>query len=173
MGSTADAEDAAQDAFLAAYRNFSRFRSESKVSTWLYRIAINVALMKLRRDRPRNFLTQAGYDDMQLVSPTDGPEQLALNSELREHLERGLDLLPENLKTPMVLREVQGLSNEEAAEVLDISVSSLKARLHRGRALLRKYLQPYIEQTGDQARQEYGFRWPATLCRPPRGRPGC
>ena len=120
--------------------------------------------MKLRRDCPRIFLTQTGYDDMQLVSPTDGPEKLAPNSELREHLERGLDLLPENLKTPVVLREVQGLSNEEAAEVLDISVSSLKARLHRGRVLLRKYLQPYIEQiqeqeqTTDQDRQEYGFR---------------
>ena len=147
LGNTADAEDAAQDAFLAAYRNFSRFRGESKVSTWLYRIAVNAALMKLRRDRPRNFLTQTGYDDMQLVSPTDGPERLALNSELREHLERGLDLLPENLKTPVILRDVQGLSNEEAAEVLEISISSLKARLHRGRVLLRKYLHPYIEQT--------------------------
>ena len=162
LGNTADAEDAAQDAFLAAYRNFSRFRGESKVSTWLYRIAVNAALMKLRRDRTRNFLTQTGYDDMQLVSPTDSPEKLALNSELREHLERGLDLLPENLKTPVVLRDVQGLNNEEAAEVLEISISSLKARLHRGRILLRKYLQPYIgqtqeptrDQTQDQPRQE-------------------
>ncbi|MFB3098400.1 MAG: sigma-70 family RNA polymerase sigma factor [Dehalococcoidia bacterium] len=154
LGNPADAEDAAQDAFLAAYRNFSRFRGESKVSTWLYRIAVNAALMKLRRDRPRNFLTQTGYDDMQLVSPTAGPERLALNSELREHLERGLDLLPENLKTPVVLRDVQGLSNEEAAEVLEISISSLKARLHRGRVLLRKYLQPYIEQSQDQTHQE-------------------
>ena len=154
LGNTADAEDAAQDAFLAAYRNFSRFRGESKVSTWLYRIAVNAALMKLRRDRPRNFLTQTGYDDMQLVSPTDGPERLALNSELREHLERGLDLLPENLKTPVILRDVQGLSNEEAAEVLEISISSPKARLHRGRVLLRKYLHPYIEQTQDQTRRE-------------------
>ncbi len=154
LGNPADAEDAAQDAFLAAYRNFSRFRGESKVSTWLYRIAVNAALMKLRRDRPRNFLTQTGYDDMQLVSPTAGPERLALNSELREHLERGLDLLPENLKTPVVLRDVQGLNNEEAAEVLEISISSLKARLHRGRVLLRKYLQPYIEQTQDQTSQQ-------------------
>ena len=152
LGNSADAEDAAQDAFLAAYRNFSRFRGESKVSTWLYRIAVNAALMKLRRDRPRNFLTQTGYDDMQLVSPTDGPEKLALNSELREHLEQGLDLLPENLKTPVVLRDVQGLSNEEAAEVLEISISSLKARLHRGRVLLRKHLQPYIEQLREQTR---------------------
>ena len=154
LGNTADAEDAAQDAFLAAYRNFSKFRGESKVSTWLYRIAVNAALMKLRRDRPRNFLTQTGYDDMQLVSPTDGPERLALNSELREHLERGLDLLPENLKTPVVLRDVQGLSNEEAAEVLEISISSLKARLHRGRILLRKHLEPYLAQTPDQTQDQ-------------------
>ena len=157
LGNAADAEDAAQDAFLAAYRNFFRFRGESKVSTWLYRIAVNAALMKLRRDRPRNFLTETGYDDAQLVSRADGPEKLALNSELRE---RGLDLLPENLRTAVVLRDVQGLSNEEASEVLEISISSLKARLHRGRVLLRKYLQDYIDdqsrddQSRDQTRRE-------------------
>ena len=154
LGNAADAEDAAQDAFLAAYRNFSRFRGESKVSTWLYRIAVNAALMKIRRDRTRTFLTQTGYDDMQLVSPTDGPEKLALNSELREHLEAGLDLLPANLKAAVVLRDVQGLNNEEAAEVLEISVSSLKARLHPGRVLLRKYLQDYIDQSRDQTQDQ-------------------
>lgn len=146
LGNHADAEEAAQDAFLAAYRNFHRFRGESKVSTWLYRIATNAALMKLRKDRNKRTLTQTGYDEMQLTSPLEGPEKLALNSELRQHLEEGLDLLPPNLKTPVVLRDVQGLSNEEAAEVLEISVSSLKARLHRGRVLLRKYLQDYISQ---------------------------
>ncbi len=144
LGNPADAEDAAQEAFLAAYRNFDRFRGESKVSTWLYRIATNAALMRLRKDRNKRTLTQTGYDDMQLASPTDGPEKLALNSELREHLEGGLDQLPPNLKAAVVLRDVQGLSNEEAAEIVGISVSSLKARLHRGRILLRKYLQDYI-----------------------------
>ena len=146
LGNPADAEDAAQEAFLAAYRNFDRFRGESKVSTWLYRIATNAALMRLRKDRNKRTLTQTGYDDMQLASPTDGPEKLALNSELREHLEGGLDQLPPNLKAAVVLRDVQGLSNEEAAEIVGISVSSLKARLHRGRILLRKYLQDYIER---------------------------
>ena len=141
LGNPADAEDAAQEAFLAAYRNFDRFRGESKVSTWLYRIATNAALMRLRKDRNKRTLTQTGYDDMQLASPTDGPEKLALNSELREHLEGGLEQLPPNLKAAVVLRDVQGLSNEEAAEIAGISVSSLKARLHRGRVLLRKYLQ--------------------------------
>jgi RNA polymerase sigma-70 factor (ECF subfamily) len=69
-----------------------------------------------------------------------------LNSELRQHLEEGLELLPPNLKTAVVLRDVQGLSNEEAAEVLNISVSSLKARLHRGRVLLRQHFQEYVAQ---------------------------
>jgi RNA polymerase sigma-70 factor (ECF subfamily) len=146
LGNHADAEDAAQDAFLAAYRNFHRFRGESKVSTWLYRIATNAALMKLRKDRNPRTLTQTGYDELQLTSPLEGPEKLALNSELRQHLEEGLELLPSNLKTAVVLKDVQGLSNEEAAKVLDISVSSLKARLHRGRVLLRQHLQEYIAQ---------------------------
>jgi RNA polymerase sigma-70 factor (ECF subfamily) len=146
LGNHADAEDAAQDAFLAAYRNFGRFRGEAKVRTWLYRIAVNAALMKLRRDRNKKMMTQTGYEDVQLTSPAEGPEKLALNSELWEHLEQGLELLPPNLRTAIVLRDVQGLSNEEAAEVLEISVSSLKARLHRGRVLLRRYLLDYIER---------------------------
>jgi RNA polymerase sigma-70 factor, ECF subfamily len=144
LGNPADAEDAAQDAFLAAYRNFHRFRGESKVSTWLYRIATNAALMKLRKDRNPRQLTQTGYDEMELTSPWEGPEDMALNSELRERLEEGLERLPPNLKTAVVLRDVQGLSNEEAAQALDISVSSLKARLHRGRVLLRRHLQEYL-----------------------------
>ena len=144
LGNHADAEDAAQDAFLAAYRNFERFRGESRVSTWLYRIATNAALMKLRKERPRRNLTQAGYEEIDLPSPGEGPEKLAMNSELREHLEQGLDMLQPNLKTAVVLRDVQGLSNEEASQILEISVSSLKARLHRGRILLRQHLQEYL-----------------------------
>ncbi len=148
LANHADAEDAAQDAFLSAYRNFHRFRGESSVSTWLYRIAMNAALMRLRKDKNKKLLTQTGYDDVQLASPLEGPEKLALNSELRERLEQGLDMLAANLKAAVVLRDVQGLSNEEAAGVLKISVSSLKARLHRGRVLLRKHLEDYIHQQG-------------------------
>ena len=144
LGNHADAEDAAQDAFLAAYRNFHRFRGESKVTTWLYRIAVNAALMKLRKDRSARTLNQTGYEDIDFPSPTEGPEKMALNSELREHLEQGLDMLAANLKAAVVMRDIQGLSNEEAADSLKISVSSLKARLHRGRILLRKHLQDYL-----------------------------
>ena len=146
LGNQADAEDAAQDAFISAYRNFDRFRGESKVSTWLYRIAVNAALMKLRRDRNARQLTQPGVEDMDIPSPIQGPEREALSNELRNQVEQGLDELPENLRMAVVLRDVQGLSNEEAADVLEISVSSLKARLHRGRVLLRQHLQEYLEQ---------------------------
>ena len=110
----------------------------------MYRIATNAALMKLRKERPRRNLTQPGYEEIELPSPGEGPEKLALNSELRQHLEQGLDMLQPNLKTAVVLRDVQGLSNEEAAHILDISVSSLKARLYRGRIFLRQHLQEYL-----------------------------
>ncbi len=147
LGNHADAEDAAQDAFLSAYRNYHRFRGESTVSTWLYRIAVNAALMKLRRDRQSRILTQTGYEDIRLVSPAEGPERLALDSELRDYLGKGLELLAPNLRTAVVLRDVQGLTNEESAQVLNISVSSFKARLHRGRILLRKYLLDYLDRS--------------------------
>ena len=146
LGNNADAEDAAQDAFLSAYRSFQRFRGESSVSTWLYRIAVNAALMRLRKDRRKNLLTQTGYDELRITDPSEGPEKLALIGELRERLEQGLGLVAPNLRAAVVLRDVQGLNNEEAAAVLDISVSSLKARLHRGRVLLRQYLQDYLRQ---------------------------
>ena len=147
LGNQADSEDAVQEAFISAYRNFHKFRGESSVSTWLYRIAVNAALMKLRRDRRKEFLSQTGYDDTQLVSWTEGPESAALNSELRDHLEAGLLLLPPQLRTVVVLRDLQGLSNEEeAAKVLETSVSSLKSKLHCGRVLLRKHLEEYVKQ---------------------------
>ena len=146
LNNHADAEEAAQDAFLSAYRNFQRFRGESKVSTWLYRIAVNAALMKLRKDKNKRTLTQPGYDGLQLTSSADGPEKLALNSELRERLMEALERLAPNLKTAVVLRDVQGLTNEEAAQILKISISSLKARLHRGRVVLRQHLEDYLNQ---------------------------
>ena len=78
LGNQADAEDASQDAFISAYKNFQRFRGQSAVSTWLYRIAVNASLMKLRKDRRKDFLTQTGYDDTQLVSWIEGPESAAI-----------------------------------------------------------------------------------------------
>ena len=146
LNNQTDAEDAAQEAFISAYKNFHKFRGESTVSTWLYRIAVNASLMKLRKDRKKDYLTQTGYDDTQLVSWVEGPEASALNSELREQVEGGLAMLPPQLRSVVVLRDVQGLSNEEAAHVLKSSVSSIKSKLHRGRVLLRIHLENYVNQ---------------------------
>ena len=146
LGNQADAEDASQEAFISAYKNFGKFRGDSSVSTWLYRIAVNAALMRLRKERRKSYLTQPGYNDTQLVSWTEGPESAAINAELREQLEDGLALLPPQLRVVVTLRDVEGLSNEEAAEILETTVSSLKSKLHRGRVLLRKYLEEYVKQ---------------------------
>ena len=146
MGNAADAEDAVQDAFLSAYRNFDRFRGESTVSTWLYRITVNACLMKLRKEKRRRTLTNTAIEDTMIADWSDAPTRAALNSELKSKLEEGLQALPPQLRIAVVLRDVQGLSNDEAASVVDTSVSSLKARLHRGRVLLRKHLSDYVTQ---------------------------
>ena len=146
LANQADAWDAVQDAFISAYKNFHKFRGDAAVSTWLYRIAVNASLMKLRKERRRDYLTVTGYDDTQLASHTEGPEHAAINAELGEKLEEGLSKLPPQLRAAVVLRDVQGLSNEEAADVLKSSVAALKSKLHRGRVLLRKYLDEYVKQ---------------------------
>ena len=144
LGNPHDAEEAAQEAFISAYRNWDRFRGDAQVTTWLYRIAVNAALMRIRKDKRGKELTHTGYEDRDVPDWAHGPERSALNSELRQAVETGLQLIPEDLRAPVVLRDVQELSNTEAADVLGITVTALKARLHRGRVLLRKHLEQYL-----------------------------
>ena len=143
MGNHEDAEDVAQDAFLSAYRAFDRFRGESRVTTWLYRIATNAALMRLRKTKLARSLTHTGIDDLEVPDWSQTPERAAQNSELQDKLRQGLDRLEPDLRAAVVLRDVQGLSNAEAAEVLDLSVAALKSRLHRARVMLRQFLTEY------------------------------
>lgn len=146
LGNAHDAEDATQEAFLSAYRAWPRFRGESAVTTWLYRIAVNACLMRLRKEKRARTLTQTGFEDRQVVNWADNPERAALDSELRRAVEQGLAQLSPDLRALVVLRDVQGLSNEEAARALGTTVSAFKARLHRGRVLLRKYLEGYLHR---------------------------
>ena len=146
----ADAEDAVQEAFISAYRASPKFKGQSKVSTWLYRIVVNACLMKIRKEQVRSkYLTNTGYDDSMVHNWRDAdspnePERAALNSELRDVLDEGLSRLTPEIRAAVVLRDVQGFTTEEAAITLDLTVPSLKARLHRGRVLLRKYLEGYL-----------------------------
>jgi RNA polymerase sigma-70 factor (ECF subfamily) len=150
MGNHHDAEEVAQDAFISAYRARDRFRGDAQPTTWLYRIAVNAALMRLRKDKRRKESTTTTTDNSYLEAPSfnwaDSPVASALNSELGEKIKEAIEDLPTDMKTVVVLRDVQGLNNEEVCEVLNISMPALKARLHRGRVVLRQTLSDYIEQ---------------------------
>ncbi len=150
LRNAADAEDAVQEAFVSAYRAFPKFKGQSKVSTWLYRIVVNACLMKIRKEQVRSkYLTDTGYDDTVVHNWRDAdspnePERAALNSELRDVLDQGLSRLSPDIRAAVVLRDVQGFTTQEAATTLELTVPSFKARLHRGRVLLRKYLEGYL-----------------------------
>ncbi|MBI4340196.1 MAG: sigma-70 family RNA polymerase sigma factor [Chloroflexi bacterium] len=146
-----EAEDVTQEAFMDAFRAWDRFRGDAQVSTWLYRITVNRSLMRGRKERRERQYVQGSVEDREIVDWTQGPEQAAIGAELRSKLEEAMALLPEELRAAVVLRDVQGLSNEEAAEALEITVPALKARLHRGRVLLRKLLQDYTQASFRQA----------------------
>lgn len=140
-----DAEDAVQEAFISAYRAFSTFKGQSKASTWLYRIVVNACLMKIRKEKSRTkYFVETGYNDTVIQDWGNDPEEAAVTSELRGVIESGLLGLSPDLRAAVVLRDVQGLSTEEAAESLGTSVAAFKSRLHRGRILLRKHMSGYL-----------------------------
>ena len=149
MGNPHDAEEVAQDAFVSAFKARNRFRGESQATTWLYRITVNAALMRLRRDKRRREMTVS--EDARPDSPSSDLAELpglaALNSELGDKLAAAVDDLPDDLRTAVVLRDIQGLSNSEAADILGVSIPALKARLHRGRVVIRGKLSEYIRHT--------------------------
>ena len=144
LNNSADAEDAVQDAFLSAYRARDRFRGDAAVTTWLYRIVVNAALQKVRKERKPQQVAQRSLEDVEIVDWSPGPESSVLNSELKEKLGEALSELPDDLRTAVVLRDVNQLSTEEAADVAGVSVPAFKARLHRGRVHLRGMLNQYV-----------------------------
>ena len=147
-GSPQDAEDAVQDALLSAYRHWGEFRHASTGETWLYRITINAALARTRRRRPEEYLTDTGYAD---VSSTDWSEYLARRveaAELRVILDDGILRLPDEFRVALVLRDVQGFSTSETAEIIEVSEAAVKSRLHRARVLLRQYVSSCLEPPG-------------------------
>lgn len=145
-GSPEEAEDATQDVFLSAFRNLDRFRSESNIGTWLYRIAVNAALQIVRKRRPVEPLENTGYaSDEVLDWSTELFKRLEL-SDLRTALERGIALLPEEARVALVLRDVEQFSTTETAAILEISEAAVKSRLRRARVLLRQYLSDYLER---------------------------
>lgn len=142
-GNRADAEDSMQEAFLSAYRAWSTFRGHASRSTWLYRIAVNEALMRVRSRRPVEYLTELAYEE-EVVNWSADLAELAGRSEERNVLIEALSLLEPDQRAALVLRDIDGLSTTEAAEALEISEQALKSRLHRARVLLRQHLAEFF-----------------------------
>ena len=141
-----DAEDAVQEAFLKAFRNLSKFQEKSQFSTWLIRITVNESLMKVRKQRHTREvpIESDSHEELEVVDWSPNPEQLYRTSELRDILRSQLQELPPSLRVTFILRDIEGLSSEEAAQVLDITIDAVKARLWRARLKLRQLLTGYF-----------------------------
>ena len=156
-----DAEDVVQDAFIKAYTNLKQFQGQSKFYTWLVRIAVNEALMKLRRRRPERTVsldeeikTEDDSVPREVADWSPNPEQQYKQAELREILDKTINGLPASFRTVFVLRDVEGLSTEETADALELSIPAVKSRLLRARLQLRERLNRFFQKRasgdGDQ-----------------------
>jgi RNA polymerase sigma-70 factor (ECF subfamily) len=148
----ADAEDVAQEAFIKAYRAIPQFRGDSAFYTWLYRIAINTAKNAIvSRDRsPVEFdLDLQNVEEsnsMQLrLADSETPESLLQTEEIRETVNRAIEALPEDLRTAIVLRELEGLSYEDIAQAMDCPVGTVRSRIFRAREAIDKRLSEVFE----------------------------
>ena len=141
-GSADEAADIAQEAFLAAWRGLPSFRGEANFATWLYRLTSNAAIDYLRRQKKQR--GDLSLDDEELgldaVDTAPGPQDAAEGAELRSAVSEGLRRLGEDHRQVLVLREIQGLSYEEIAEVLALDLGTVKSRISRARSALRKIL---------------------------------
>jgi RNA polymerase sigma-70 factor (ECF subfamily) len=142
LGDWAQAEDATQEALFSAYRSFGNYRGEN-LAAWLMRIVANYCrdMLRIRKSRPSQPL------DIQLNNPVDhdatttsSPENLALRSELRQAIHKGLDTLHVDQRLAVILIDIEGFSYDDAAQTLDCNIGTVKSRLSRGRAALRNYL---------------------------------
>ena len=154
LGIPTDAEDVLQNTFLKAFQHLKDFEGRSSLSTWLYRIASNEALMLLRKQRPEITLSDVGPedDDFSDYSPaqfTDWcclPEDEFLSSESQAALDRAVQHLPETLRIVFVLRDIESLSIQETSQALDLTETAVKTRLLRARLRLREELSAYYSE---------------------------
>lgn len=156
----AEVEDVMQQAYLQAFAHLKDFSGRSTVSTWLIRIAMNEALMRTRKAARLTLvpdLTDRHLESAMSSPPNDSPEERAHARELSSFLETAVDALPELYRTVFVLRDIEGLSTAETAEVLEVSEDVVKTRLHRAKSLVRDALFEQVTGTADDA---FVFRAP-------------
>ena len=150
LGTPQDAEDVLQNTFLSALTHLAAFEGRSSISTWLYRIASNEALMQIRRKR-----NNINIEDLQTENSDEGlipeifmdwsalPESELMNGEAKSKLDDAVNQLPESLRMVFLLRDVEGISIKETAEILSLTETNVKTRLLRARMMLREQLSAY------------------------------
>lgn len=154
-----DAEEVLQDVFVTVYRKIQGFEGKAKFSSWLYRITVNAAFMKLRKRKQDHSVS---LDDMlphlqnKAITQKNAfgahSDALALNNEIRDQLEGAIGKLPEEYRAVFVLRDIDGLSNKEVGDILDLSIPAVKSRLHRSRLMLRKKLKRFYEDYSNESK---------------------
>lgn len=157
VGNQQDAEDVLQETFIKAYRHIGSFKGRSQLSTWLYRIAANEALMLLRKENSRDHISleepfdnaDAEQEPVQIEDWCCLPEDELMSEEARHYLDEALTELTPNLRAVFLLRDVEGLSTRETAEVLDLTETAVKTRLSRARLQLRELLTTYYSARSD------------------------
>jgi len=151
IANPAEAEDVAQEAFIKAYRALKTFRGDSAFYTWLYRIAINTAKNSLvsKNRRPMDFNVDlqdpAQHETQARLRDSDTPEALLLTEEIRVTVQQAMQELPEDLRTAVTLRELDGLSYEEIADAMDCPVGTVRSRIFRAREAIDKKLKPLLD----------------------------
>ncbi|HTV00566.1 MAG TPA: sigma-70 family RNA polymerase sigma factor [Luteitalea sp.] len=156
MKNREDAEEVAQDVLMKVINKVDAFRGDAALSSWIYRITFNTAMSRLRNGKfsrpaevPESEMGHEQEDGVRrLREPADWTglaDEVVLRRELRERLADAMEELPEIYRTPIVLRDIQGLSTEEASQVLNVKSQTLKSRLHRGRLILRERLSDFSD----------------------------
>ncbi|HEY7727163.1 MAG TPA: sigma-70 family RNA polymerase sigma factor [Candidatus Eisenbacteria bacterium] len=148
-----DAEDVLQDTFLRAYRGIKSFRGNSTFSTWIYRIAANSALMRLRKKQLPTVSIEDADERETPINIADwrpGPVEDLLTQETVRAMEEAVESLPPEFRQVFILRDVEELSNAEVAEILDLSVAAVKSRLHRARLKVRNRLAAFFSDANSK-----------------------
>jgi len=151
-----DAEDVVQDVFLTILEKIDSFREEAAFSSWIYRVTVNASLMKLRRRREKQWepvdedlpkFLEEGHFANPVVDGSEHPDRLALNSEARGMINSAVGELPDKYRLPFILQNIEDLSLKEIGDMLNLTIPTVKIRLHRARLFLRERLASYYMDT--------------------------
>lgn len=156
FGNKEDAADLLQETYIKAYESLPNFEGRSSFSTWLYRIATNFALMKLRKEKMKKVsieelkeISDGSKDSIDFYDWSENPYLHYKNEELKEILNEAINSLPPKYKTIFILHDIEGLSIQEVAKILSLSVPTVKTRIHRSRLYLREKLSEYFKKKGN------------------------